>query len=54
MNKKKKAVNSIPRLKPKSKPNEVGSIWKRKKEIADMELFRLFRKPKKRNGASFF
>ena len=23
-------------------------------KIADMELFRLFRKPKKRNGASFF
>ena len=39
---------------PNAKPNEVGSRWKRKKDAADMQLSRLLRKPRKRNGAAFF
>ena len=38
----------------KSKPGEAGSIWRRKKEPADMELSRRLRKPRKRNAAGFF
>ena len=38
----------------KSEPSEAGPIWRRKKELADMEFSRLLRKPRKWNGASFF
>jgi len=38
----------------KIKAQRCGFDFERKKEPADMELSRLFRKPRKRNGAGFF
>ena len=40
--------------KTKSEPREAGPIWERKKDSADVQFSRLFRKPRKRNGAEFF
>ena len=39
---------------PKSKPSGAGSIWRRKKDSADVQFSRLLRKLRKRNDAEFF
>ena len=38
----------------KHKAQRSGFVLERKKEIADVQLSRPLRKPRKRNGASFF